>query len=179
MKNITLNELKLFTAIYTMEHDNLSKKDKFEILEFIKDANEHEINYLLETGEVKKGVISEVAVHQGLGKVIVSLSQGEVTVGAALAASAILWLAYKKARSAFSPRECKDLKVGSSGHRMCTLKGKIAKEQGALGVITSKRSLCNKSKDPNKCVQKLSNRVAQIKAKIQKLQAKQKMLAGK
>ena len=174
-----LNDLKLFTAIYAMEHDNLSKKDKFEILGFIKEADEHEITHLLKTGEVKKGVISEVGVHQGFGKVIINLSQGEITVGAALAASAILWLAYKKARSAFSPKECRDFKVGSSGHRMCMLRGKIVKEKGALGIITSKKSLCNKSKDPNKCVTKLSTRAAQIKAKIQKLQAKQKVLAGK
>jgi len=179
MKDITLNDIKLFAGIYTMEHENLSKKDKLQILDFIKEANESEVTHLLETGEMKKGInISEVEVGQAFGNTIIALTKGEVTVAGAAAAAAIIWLAYKAARSAFSPSQCKDYKTGSALYKKCVIQGKITKEKSKLSVIMAKKGLCNKSKQPDKCSAKLVKKAAQINSKIQEFVAKQRAMAG-
>lgn len=46
-----LHELKEFTLYYILEHDNLTKKEKLQLGEFVKEANEDQVNYLLLTGE--------------------------------------------------------------------------------------------------------------------------------
>jgi len=179
MKDITLNDIKLFAGIYTMEHENLSKKDKLQILGFIKEANESEVTYLLKNGEMKKGVnISEVDVGEAFGKLIISLSKGEVMVAGGAAAAAIIWLAYKTAKSAFSPSQCKDYKTGSGLYRKCVIQGKITKEKSKLSVISAKKGLCSNSKQPDKCSAKLVKKAAQITSKIQELVAKQKAITG-
>lgn len=46
-----LHELKEFTLFYILEHDSLTKKEKLQLAEFVKGANEDQVNYLLATGE--------------------------------------------------------------------------------------------------------------------------------
>ncbi len=45
-----LHELKEFTLYYILEHDKLTKKEKLQLGEFVKEANEDQINHLLLTG---------------------------------------------------------------------------------------------------------------------------------
>jgi hypothetical protein len=47
-----LHELKEFTLYYILEHDNLTKEEKLQLGEFVKEANEDQVNYLLASGKM-------------------------------------------------------------------------------------------------------------------------------
>jgi len=47
-----MNNLQLFTAVYTEIHDGLSRKDKDSILEFVKSATDEQLHFLLATGHM-------------------------------------------------------------------------------------------------------------------------------
>jgi len=45
--------LKVFAGVYITEQDNLSSKEKLQLLKFVKEANEDQIKYLLLNGNIK------------------------------------------------------------------------------------------------------------------------------
>ena len=45
-------ELKIFAMKYAKDHKELTNEEKISVMEFIKDANEDQVLFLLQTGEV-------------------------------------------------------------------------------------------------------------------------------
>jgi len=74
-----LSELKIFAGYYITEQQNLTKQEKKTLLEFVKNANENQIQNLLQTGKMiyeKKEILKE-----GLLSVIIGYLIGSGTAG--------------------------------------------------------------------------------------------------
>ena len=52
-------DLKIFALKYILKHDDLLKEQKMSLGEFVKECNEHELLYLLASGELQKGITKE------------------------------------------------------------------------------------------------------------------------
>lgn len=105
--------------------------------------------------------LSELAVEQGFGRIIIALTQGEAAVGGAVAAAAIAALALKAAKSMATPSECK--KYNGQARSKCI---KLRKNNAKLAALKSKIVLCQKSKDPKICSGKIKAKMAEIQNKI-------------
>lgn len=174
-------ELKIFALEYVKLHDRLIKEEKLAIAEFIMNASDEQVIYLLATGEVKNSVTKEEVENlleyfgeSGYSfkeKVELFLSRGLIpdsakpwaVLGIAAIAAAAGILAYRKkfsaAAKACASRQGTDKKACINKFKMDAQKAKIAVMQKGLAA-------CGKTKDPAKCKAKLSAKIAKEKAKL-------------
>jgi len=175
-------DLRLFSAIYTAEHDNLSKDDRVQILNFIKEANEPQLMFLLQTGSMvnkESEELNEVASVTAFGSVFLKLSQGEANIAAALAAGAIAYFALKTAIAFVKKKECKQYSVGSPTYARCKKRVKVDQHQKTIEVMNNKIDLCNNAGNPHKCQFRVRKKILGYEHKINKLNADIQDLSGK
>jgi hypothetical protein len=181
MVKMTKYDLQIFSGSIVTE-SKLSKPAKLQMLTWLQhEATEAQLKAFILDGSITKldkqaeqivndrfenHRLNEVSVDQGFGRVIVTLTQGEVSVAGVLAATAIAWWAIKAAKNISTAKECKDYKTGTPGYKKCHVMVKIKKLEAQISAINAKSGLCAKSKDPAKCKAKLEGKIAKIKANI-------------
>jgi len=172
-------DLKMFAAYYTVEHDNLTKKDKIKVLEFIKDAPIHQVEHLLSTGIVDPNITREKVPaleinfsEQSWGDIGKAMTGKTYDVGVAqgvqgaVAVAAAALLARKVFRRFLSKaaRACKD-KAGAA-KTLCMNEFKKKAMQAQASSLQQSKSKCAKSKQPDKCNAAIDKKIAMIKSKI-------------
>jgi len=170
-----LNDLKLFSASYASIHESVSIEDKKIIFNFIKEANEEQLHYLLTAGQMVKKEsekLNEIGMSGAFGKTIITLSKGESQIAAGVAAAALIYLAIKaskKLADSTDPAECKQYKSGSEARKKCLRMYKANNVKRQIQMIKSKMSLCNNSRNPEKCKFKLKNKIRSLEVKVKAL----------
>jgi hypothetical protein len=170
-----LRDLKIFTNFYIDEHD-LTEDEKDILYEFVQEANEEQVKYLLFTGKMQEVVtqkdLNEVGIHQGFGHVGVSLSGAEAAVATGVAVALAARAAYRAFKDNFAKfgKQCSQYKHGHPERDKCEKQAKkkaIAAKIQAMNANISK--VCPKSKDPQKCKAKIQNKISKAKKEMQSL----------
>jgi len=186
---MNLNDLKLFSMFYTNEHESLTKQQKLQIIDFIKEANEDQVYNLLITGKITSvkeaekidpemvKILKESSVWSSVGGISdysgatpgqafhQGVGQG---AGAAFATSAIVAGAavlavklYKRFLSK-AAKAC-NRKTGTEKTLCMNIYKKKALQAKATAFQQAK-SKCSKSKNPTKCKASLDRKIKSIQA---------------
>jgi hypothetical protein len=173
-------ELKIFALEYVKLHDNLSKEQKFAIGDFIMEASDDQVNYLLATGEVKdklteedKTLLKEVSDYEAAsdtGKYLgqqAGIRAGGLGALATMAVVAAVVVAAMKIHKSFLSKAARSCK-GKSGldKTNCMVKYKKQAQAAKVKTLQSGMSKCAKTKDPSSCKAKLQAKINSEKAKI-------------
>ncbi len=189
-----LHKLKEYTLYYILEHDNLTKAEKLHLGEFVKEANEDQINHLLLTGrpcggkdakvfvEKNPDLLAElggfnrhfnigvarsgdIAIHMG-PKVTGAVAIG-VGIGAIYAMISASYVIYKDYISK-AGRKCRDLKLSTSGRTSCEAKARSEAYMKQAKALTGAIGECKKTRNPGMCQSKLKAKIAKLKMKAKK-----------
>jgi hypothetical protein len=97
--------------------------------------------------------------------VYMHLTQGDVTVGAAAAAAAIIYYVGKAVSRLSTTSECR--KYSSSADRKkCS---RIIKNRKKLATFKSKIGLCQKTKKPEACAARVTEKISKIEMELKNL----------
>ena len=159
------NQLKIFALEYVKLHDDLIKEEKLAIGQFIMEASNDQVKFLLATGEVKDKLTTEDSElveswdSQWLntGQQVGIFASG---VQAAVAAALVIkagTMAYKRFFSQ-AAKSC----TGKSGSEKtdCIQKFKDKAKQAKVKTLRSGLGKCSKSKNPEKCKAKINKELA-------------------
>lgn len=170
-----LHELKEFTFYYILEHDNLTKAEKLQLGEFVKEANEDQVNYLLLTGRPCGGKAAKDFAEKNpelVSEVYQARDIEAAGVAGMLTATLLAYTGYAlgtiwKQYLSKAARECK----GFTGleKKSCMVKFKKQAVKKQLTAVSSGKSKCAKTKDPVVCKRKLDLKIRKLKAKLGEL----------
>jgi len=113
--------------------------------------------------------LNEFDVGTALGQVIIRLSQGEATVGGVVAATAIIYSITKASWFLAKTKACRAYGLTTKQYSRCKKSIKRDKYKKAVATLNSKKSLCQNSKDPSKCFEKVEGKIRDFEHKIKKL----------
>ena len=178
-------DLKLFTYFYIAEHDNLSKKYRVQLMEFVKSASNVEIVNLLKTGKpVREVNITEgaevlnefviTAIITALGTISIGVLLNQTGYragirdgmsGTALAAMAAI-VSYKIYQSFLSKaaRSCKGQK--GIAKKQCMIQYKKQGKQKQIEGLKKMLTDCSRTDNPNKCREKINSKITKVKSKL-------------
>lgn len=174
-----LNNLKILTFSYIAEHDRLTKDEKLQLGEFVKEANKDQVLNLLITGYPQSEAISKKFVKEN--KKLISEIDGELALGSAIIAGgavlslSIISAAYHVYRDHISKvgKRCVKYDTGPE-KKWCMAKVKVegyAKQIKALQVGMKK---CQKTKEATKCANKIKQKIVNLQGKVKVQLAKAK-----
>jgi len=180
-------DLKIFALEYIKLHDNLLKEEKLALGEFVIEASDEQVKFMLFTGEVKDKLnkeelsyIKEIGITEpGFGHVIINLTKGEFAIGATVAAAAIMWYAMKGMMKLAQAKQCRNMKSGSTEGRICENEVIIRSEKKRIEILRAKMHLCKNSKDKTKCESKVKEKIVKSETKIKEKQIRIKDLKQK
>ena len=170
-----LHELKEFTLYYILEHDNLTKAEKLQLGEFVKEANDDQINHLLLTGKPCGGKDAKDFVEKNpelVAEVYQAHDIEQAGIAGMLTATLLAYTGFAlgkiwKQYLSKAARECKGL-VGLE-KKSCMIKFKRQAVKKQLSAASSGKSKCAKTKDPVVCKRKLDGKIRKLKAKLGEL----------
>ncbi|MBY9000055.1 MAG: hypothetical protein KGD64_04005 [Candidatus Heimdallarchaeota archaeon] len=180
-------ELKIFALEYVKLHDRLLKEQKLAIGQFIMEASDDQVKYMLVSGEVKYGLTEDdkilaksfvetpanffntydygLAVGKDKGIQIAQAQGAKALTALAIvaAASTLAYAAYKRFYSK-AAKACK----GKGGLEKTNCMNKYKKQAQAAKIkeLQSGMSKCAKGKDPSTCKLKLQGKINKEKAKM-------------
>jgi len=175
-------DLKIFALEYVQLHDDLLKEEKLAIGNFIMEASDKQVEFMLLTGKVKDKLTKEDINLINKNKSILELwvfSNDEIKAvlaagailgaGATVFATAISKLAHKAYKRFLSQaaRKCK----GKAGNEKTSCM-KNAREEALRGKIKMYQqgiSKCSKTKSPSDCKAKLVFKINKTKAQLGEL----------
>ena len=184
-------DLKIFALEYVKLHDHLLKEQKLAIGQFIMEASDDQVKYMLLSGEVKYGLTEEnkmlaksfIEEYSGLdqyhaGQVSGSAmgrmqgheaghSQGVQSTLTAVAIVASVATASYAVYKRFLSKAAKACK-GKGGLEKTNCMSKFKKQAQAAKIkeLQSGMTKCTKSKDPTSCKAKLQGKINKEKAKM-------------
>jgi hypothetical protein len=170
-------DLKIFALEYVKLHDRLLKEQKLAIGQFIMEASDDQVSYMLLTGEVKDKLnekdllyIKEIDMNVMPGANMDQKTAFGAGLGSGLAAAAYTAMivvgavkAYKRFLSK-AARSCS----GKSGHEKTSCMNKFKKQAQVAKVKALQGGMgkCAKTKDPTSCKSKLQAKINKEKAKM-------------
>lgn len=107
---------------------------------------------------------------------LVKLSRGETAIGALAVYAAIIYLTVKAVLYLSTDKLCRKYKSGTKEWNICGKQVDIKKKQKQIAVMKSRSSLCNQSKNPEKCKEKVRKHIDKLNKKIKEAQIKIKEL---
>jgi len=181
-------ELKIFALEYVKLHDHLLKEQKLAIGQFIMEASDDQVKYMLITGEVKDNLTEEDIVltkrliqekspfaagwesgvehgekyggYKGYNRGVQNALTAVAIVAAVVTAS---YAIYKRFLSK-AAKACKE--KGGLEKTNCMVKYKKQAQAARIKELQAGMSRCEKSKDPSTCKLKLQKRINKEKAKM-------------
>jgi len=171
----SLKELKIFSWSYILEHDRLTKDEKLQLGNFVKEANENQLHTLLISGHPQSKEISEKFVKENKELISefdpVAATGGVLVLGGLVLASSLISASYRVYRDRINKhsKRCANYKEGPD-KRWCIANVKADAYDGQIKNLQASASKCQKSKDPAKCVGKIKQKVAKLQGKM-KVQA--------
>lgn len=183
-KIMETKKIKQQTSLYILAQENLSYDSKMKMLVFVEKSDREQVMNLLLNGSMEdtsnidkvkirnefdnvESKLNEIGMHQAFGKIIIDLTKGEAVVGAAIAYSALVMLAFKlylEHKDKFI-KQCRNFK--GPRKNMCIAEAKAKAKVIELKTLMTKKKLCNNSKNPKICNDKISKKIQEIKDKIE------------
>lgn len=177
-------QLKIFALEYIKEHDGLLKEERLALGQFVMEASDNQVKFMLLTGEVKDNLIEgdlkylkEIEFEWGIIRQIYQLAQNKdypvgvthgiqkALTGVAIAAAATTVAAatYKRFFSK-GAKACK----GKTGNERIICLGKFKKEARLqkIKALETGINACSKSKNPDICKGRIKPKIAKEKAKM-------------
>jgi len=164
---MNITDLKIFTGIYITEQDNLTKEEKFQLLDFVQNATEKQVLFLLTEGYMKEDEkINNTVVLKEDPLTNMIFGVGKLT--AAFVAALVIKGAYKIYKKYLTKigREC--YKYIGNRRVDCITKFKQEALKAQINTLNKGKSNCNKSKQPKKCVEKIDSKIQKLKEKLSK-----------
>ncbi len=182
-----LNKLKIITFSYIAEHDRLTKDEKLQLGEFVKEANKDQVLNLLITGYPQSKAISEKFVKEN--KELVSevdkafrvvragdhfifhttrqsLESGITAIGltvffiALMAGGTKLYMDYIDKAG----KQCRD--YTGEGKKWCMSKVRAQGLEKEIKALKGSIKECKKTNNPSKCVSKLNEKIKKLTLKM-------------
>lgn len=180
---LSLNDLKIMLA-YKVSESNLSKADKQNMINFIKEANEHQIKHMFLTGRMAR-TISSTAIRENnrlfeSREVQHALSEGLLkTIFGMFLLNPAGWAMYRLIRATFSKnsRKCGAFSIGKQ-RDLCLIRAKITKFEKLINLVKSQMVNCKESKNPEKCKAAGMRKIENWKSDIRELQARLQDIKG-
>jgi gas vesicle protein len=189
-----LNNLKILTFSYIAEHDRLTKDEKLQLGEFVKEANKDQVLNLLITGYPQSKSISEKFVKENEELVseliepafkllrvgdhfVAHFTSGDVVaVGGIVLAAALTAAAaglYANYIDKFG-KKCRDFAGFSDGQSWCLHKVRADAYNKQIKTLSSSVKECKKTKNPTKCVSKIKEKIIKLTKKMKNNREKEK-----
>ena len=184
-------ELKIFALEYIKLHDGLIAEEKLALGEFVMEASDEQVKFMLFTGEVKDNLteedlesIKEVSFSvtpssawnpSSIDVHLRNIGSEEFNIAALAAVALIARLGYKVYKDRFGKygKQCSHLKHGHPERKKCERAAKSKALQAQVSALKKTMTkICPKSKDPDKCKTGTEKKIISIQQKIQKLGAK-------
>ena len=177
-------ELKIFALEYIKLHDDLLKEEKLALGDFVMEASDEQVKFMLMTGEVKDKLTEEDLsfIKEGgdvvlynptwgqLGRMFTKGQNYETGIQAgikgtllAAAVAAIALKAYKEYLSK-AARACKGKK--GVDKKNCMSKFKKEAQKTKIANLQKGLTMCPKTKNPQTCKNKLQTKISKEKAKM-------------
>jgi len=174
-------DLKIFTFAYICEHD-LVPEQKVALMEWVRDADILDVEYLVLTGEVREGITEEqlnelqmkrAETWKGVADTMSGKTYdlgkfhgaaGALAAAAAVAAAVVAGAKIYKRYLSKAAKACKD--KGGTARTACIQKFKMDAQKAKIGAMQKGIAACSKTKDPSKCKASLQTKVAKEKAKL-------------
>jgi hypothetical protein len=188
-----LNNLKILTFSYIAEHDRLTKDEKLQLGEFVKEANKDQVLNLLITGYPQSESISEKFVKENkeviseLDKAVrmvragdhfifhttrQSIEGGITSIGLTvffillMTAGTKLYMDYVDKVG----KKCRD--YTGSAKWWCMYKVKAQGLEKEIKALKNSTKECKKTNDPIKCAKKINEKIMKLTLKMKKYIAK-------
>ena len=126
--------------------------------------------YILEEKELDEAIYIPIPVIPGMDKVMVAVGAGLLGIGIILSAATEISIKAKKKKFP----ACKKYSVTETpGHfNLCITKEMITLAKQEIIALNKLKSLCSKTKNPNKCASKIDEKITKVKKRIDKLHKK-------
>lgn len=172
-------QLKIFALEYIKEHDGLLKEERLALGQFVMEASDNQVKFMLLTGEVKdnliEGEINFIEKNESILEfwiltdrdfAIVFGAGAYVGVAAAVfvaAASSLAFRAYKRYLSK-AAKACK----GKAGEERTSCLKKASREakKQKIKLLEKGLSQCGKTKSPSQCKVKFREKITREKAQM-------------
>ena len=137
----------------------------------------------VDNNSVKKDVVNENPIYatQLGNKLIVALGpehQAALVIAGAVLAAKLLQGSYRFYKDYMTKygRQCRDFEHDSSGRERCLLRVKIKALESQAAILSNSKGECKKSKDTEKCVKYVNEKIFKIKSKITKYKLRMEKL---
>lgn len=162
-------DLRIIAGVLVVE-SQLSKQAKLQLLNYLqKEATKSQVKAFLLDGEI-------VQLDEQAEEIIndrFDVNESIVVAGGAIMAGAIAAAladqAYKVARLSWSKAHRACLKYDGNAKQQCVAKYKKAAILKQIQVLSSGKSKCNKSKEPDKCRKLIDSKISKLKEKANKI----------
>jgi len=170
-------QLKIFALEYIKEHDGLLKEERLALGQFVMEASDNQVKFMLFTGEVKDKLSEEdITYIKELDPMLfpganpgekIAFGAGFGSGLAVVAYSALIAVAAVKAYKKYISKAGKACK-GLLGNEKTNCLNKFKKQAQVAKIKTFQSGLskCSKTKNPVKCKAKLQSKINKEKAKM-------------
>jgi len=192
-----LKSLKIFSFSYIAEHDRLTKDEKLQLGNFVKEANKDQLFNLLITGYPQSESISEKFVKENKeifseldkpfhlvrvgDQFIAHISKdlavrtgvvfGSLALVAALGtAAAVIYTDYIHKFG----KKCRDFKGYGDGRQWCLNKVKADAYGKEIKTLNGSIKECKKTNNPTKCANKIKEKIIKLTKKMKNNREKEK-----
>jgi len=168
-----INKMKLGLMYMFSENDKLTKQAKLQLVNFIEQANEHQLKVLAMDGELVPVSKLDEHTRQIIDDRFESFSEiGIIGVAAILTMASVLGA--KKRRAAILRHQQGCATKSGQAKMICFQNAQLRGFKEEIGVYKSQIGKCSQTKNPEKCKTSLNKRVERIRAKIAKMGKKAK-----
>jgi hypothetical protein len=170
-----LNTYKILAGHMIVESNN-TKELKGQLLDFIKIATESQVKYFILSGSIIENIDKDSIelINRKFLEVYTEADPVAIVGGIALASiiSGYSWLAWRMIGAATNKAKakCGALSIGSR-RKMCIAAVISHDQKKRITLLQKEIKNCKKTKNPEKCVQKLKTVIAKAQKKLQKQQA--------
>ncbi|MCK5607910.1 hypothetical protein KAR91_38880 [Candidatus Pacearchaeota archaeon] len=172
-----VNKLKLGLMYIFNESEKITKNAKLQLINFIKEADNHQLKVLVMDGElIPKQKLDEQA-RQIIDDRFENINEQDPITGLMAAAALITMITVMGAKRRATI--IKKTRLGCSGKKgmelkVCMQQGTINAYKEEIGIYKSQMGKCAKTKNPEKCKASLTKHIQKAQNKIVKLTSKAK-----
>jgi len=154
--------LKTICVVLVHEDENISKNQKINILKYIKESSDSEIESLFEP-EVLNHIVKEDVTAQALGALL----------------GGPFWVLWRAIGAAISKKRrlCGTLRI-SNQRTMCIQRVGIDELKKKINMLSSALATCRKTEDPGLCRDRVNNSLQSLKERLEKKEEKFKYKWG-
>lgn len=155
--------LKTICTVLVYENKNISKDQKINILKYIKETSDDEIQSMFKQETINQ-IVKEDVTAQALGALFGN----------------VFWVLWRAIGATISKKRrlCGTLRI-SNQRTMCIQRVSIDELKKKINMLSSSLATCRKTEDPGLCKDRVNNALDSLKQKLEKKEKKFKYKWGK